>query len=146
MKAFIVFALSALVLAPETGLANLAPAPENASSQQVFDVTMSIRNGNRVIAEPRMRVLSGEIARIELEPGDGSHFGMDFTVKPQDAEHLMFAANVDAGEANGNSRTSLQAAPKLIVLAGQSSTIEIGNEAQGIGTYRTDFIIRPVSR
>jgi hypothetical protein len=138
------FAAAAALLSVPAGVASATAEPAAAAELQMFDVAMTIFDGTRLVAQPRMRVAAGEPGRIVIEPGDGSHFRMDFSVTGSDAQALDFSSSLDAQSVAGDARTRMQATPRLILRAGQTGRIMLGDEGRGVGPYTADIMIRPV--
>lgn len=136
--------LTALLIAP-IGSAYAAPEPAQISQVRLFDVEIVMHDGVRLVAEPRMRVAAGEPGRIEIEPGDGSHYRMDFSVSAAAAEALSFSSTLDVRSVTASSTANLHASPRLKMRAGETGQIVVGYDTDEIEPFRVDFVIRPVT-
>lgn len=145
MKYLVPLAAATMVITPFAGLAKAERTRVDATAQQMFVVSMVIRNGQQVIGEPQLEVAAGEQGRVMIQPGDGSHFDMRFTVTTEQAGVLTFASDVDVGMASADKSARLQASPRLSIRVGQAASIVVGNEAHDVGPYRANFVVRPAT-
>jgi hypothetical protein len=140
LTAFIAFMLTASA----GGVAATAETTTQATAQ-LFDVSMVIHDNDRLIAQPRLRVAAGELGRIEMEPGDGSHYRLGFSVIGISNELVDFSSAIDVQSAGRSKFTRMQATPRLTLRTGETGQIMLGDERHSVGPFTTDIVIRPVS-
>lgn len=122
------------------GLAALA-ATAIAAAEPVapaYVLSMKLQDGTRVVATPRLEVLAGKQARIEIGEKDGSQFNMLVTVTPQAGSTVSFASKIDLVSAAGVHRS---ARPALLVRLGVPSAIAFGEDSPTSKPFRVDFTV-----
>jgi hypothetical protein len=133
MKVFL--ALTAL-------LAPAIAAPAEAPAEAAYLVSISLRDGNRLVSEPRMTVLANRYGEVGITDKEGNRYDMRFTVSPQGDERVAFRSTVAVVHANGAHH---QASPTLVVDTGSTAAFAV----QGGGMDRplsATIQIRPVTQ
>jgi hypothetical protein len=115
----IVLALAAL-LAPTVAASAEAPAAE-----PTYLVSISLRDGDRLVAEPRLTVLANGPGQIEIGDKEGNRYDMRFTVSPQGGDVVAFRSSLAVARASGARH---EAAPVLLVRAGSTGAISFQDE------------------
>jgi hypothetical protein len=139
-----VLAIAAALLEASCGVAQTSIPSATAAEAQVFDVSLVIRDGARIVSEPRLRVAAGAPGRIVIEPGDGSHYRLDFSVIGISNAMVDFSSAIDVQSAGDTKFSRMQASPRLTLRAGEAGRIMLGDERHGVGPFTTDIIIRSV--
>jgi hypothetical protein len=128
MKVFL--ALAAL-LAPAVAASAEAPA------EPAYLVSISLRDGNRLVAEPRLTVLAYGSGQIEIGDEEGNRYDMRFTVSPQDGDLVAFRSTLAVSHASGARH---DAAPVLLFRTGSTGGISFHDEGMDRPFHATVLI------
>jgi hypothetical protein len=109
---------------------------------KTYLLRMTLQDGGRVVATPRLTIRAGEPARVEIGEADGGHYSVSLTASPGANATLGVTSVIDIVSAAGIHRT---ANPALIVKPSQASAFEFGEDGPGQKPFRLDFTIDPVA-
>lgn len=127
---------TAALLAP--AFASSAAEPSGAS----YVVSMILRDGNRQVAAPRLTVLAGRPASIEIDGLDGDRYRMRFTLSQQGGQSLAFRSTMSVDRPSGAHR---EAEPALVLALGTPAAIEFGAEGPAEQPLRISLDVQPVA-
>lgn len=106
-------------------------------------MAMSMYDGDRLIAEPRLEIVAGEAARVVVEPGDGSAYKANIVVDPQEDGRLKMSGQFAVKSAAAG---SISAAPVLVLNTGEKGTVMFGNDGAGFRPFRAEMTFSAVPR
>jgi hypothetical protein len=129
--------LLAACLAPSAG-ASAGPARPLESD---YLVSMSVTDGGRLLAEPRLRVRPNHPADIVVSGKGGDRFSMRFTVAPHGNRVVALRSSIAVARASGAER---RVEPILLVGFETPAAIEFGVDREGQQPTRISLRIEPV--
>lgn len=130
--------LLAACLLPVSGGALSQP---EGSVEPSYLVSMTMRDGARLVATPILTVRANHMAEVAIGEQDGSRYAMRFTVAPQSDRIVSLQSSIDVARASGVRRS---AQPALLVRVGERADIEFGEDSATEQPFRVSFQVQPV--
>ncbi|HEX8365883.1 MAG TPA: hypothetical protein VF603_11440 [Allosphingosinicella sp.] len=124
-------------LAPSAG-ASAEPARPLESD---YLVSMSVTDGGRLLAEPRLRVRANSPADIVVSDEGGDRYSMRFTLAPHGDRVVALRSSIAVARASGAER---RVEPILLVGFESPAAIEFGVDGAGQQLTRISLRIQPV--
>ena len=120
---------AALFTAPSTDAA-VSPRPS-------YLLSMQLRDGERVVGTPRLRVTAGEMAIVSFGNAAGDHYRVCVTALPKTAGTVSIASTVDVVSLGRHGTAS----PRLVVGYGERAAMAIGAD-DGVGKpFRVELMV-----
>lgn len=116
-----------------------AAAGEPAVPTYLF--AMTLHDGDRLVATPRVAANAGQSARIEIGAVGGSRYSLRIVATPHGATTVSVVSSVDITDAGGAHRG---AQPSLVVGLGKASAFAFGAESPTQKPFRVDFTVEQV--
>ena len=114
-------------------VANTAPATD-----QTFELAMTISDNGDLISQPKLKVKAGEIAAIQIEPGDGRKYHATFVIDAQTDGKLGVKS---AWNATSPTLGTVSFNPDMKVAAGEEARIVYGNEGPGVSPLDVKYTV-----
>ena len=119
-------------------VASVAPPVLSANATApIYLLTMQMKDGNRLVGSPSLKIIAGQPARIEVGNEPGDHYSISITATPQSGDTVAIASIIDVVSAGRHYAES----PTLRVGLGRPSAIEVGEESPTSKPFRVDFTI-----
>ncbi|MEA3015294.1 MAG: hypothetical protein QOI38_16 [Sphingomonadales bacterium] len=118
-----------------------ASAGPVAPAQPAYLVSMTLRDGERLVAEPRLQVDANRPADIVLTDKEGDRYRMRFTVAPHGDGVVALRSSIAVARASGAER---RVEPVLLVGFEAPAAIEFGVDGAGEPLTRIGLRIQPV--
>jgi hypothetical protein len=118
-----------------------ASAETRVPAEPTYSVSVSLRDGDRVVAEPQLTVRANHSAEIAVSDKDGGRYDMRFTISPQGEGTVVFRSSLAIATASGARH---EAEPTLLVGLDGSGAIEFQDSAME-RPLRASIQIRPVA-
>jgi len=118
----------------------LAAAPVRAaeSAAPVYTVSIKLHDGDRLVGEPRLKVIAGATTQIEIRDAEGHGFSMTMVARPQSDTTVGVSSTIDATSITGF-RQAIQ--PTLVVKLGQDAAIAFGQDSDTQKPFRVNFTV-----
>ncbi|MEA3040862.1 MAG: hypothetical protein QOC65_351 [Sphingomonadales bacterium] len=104
-------------------------------------VSMSIKDGGRLVAEPRLRVRANNPTNIVVSDEGGDRYSMRFTLAPHGDRVVALRSSIAVARASGGER---RVEPVLLVGYKAPAAIEFGVDSAGQQLTRISLRIQPV--
>lgn len=105
-------------------------------------MTMTLSEGDRVIATPRLSLASNSPTEVDIGEPDGSRYQMRFTIVPQSAQLLTFRSTVRVTSASSG---QTEGRPVLLVKLGETAAVELGRDGPTQKPFRVTFQIQSLA-
>lgn len=117
-------------------IALVVPASAAEPNLPTYVLSMTLKDGDRVVGNPRLSALAGKPAVIEIGEANGNHYSLRVIMTPQAASVVCVAATINVQSVQQGHR---KVQPYLSVTLGQNSTIMFGEESAVAKPFRVEF-------
>ena len=104
-------------------------------------LSMTLKDGEHVVGNPRLRIAAGEPAQIRIGEADGASYDVKVLATPRAGSTVNVASDIDIVSAAGVHRS---ASPALVVDLGEASAIAFGADSATQKPFRIDFTLERV--
>ncbi len=132
MERTVILLACGALFAPVIVSASTVEAPRT-----LYQVNMELRDGDRLVGSPRLKVAAGATSNVDIGDAAGNRYTLAFSVTPRSAQTALFKSTIDV-VAKGNRQNK---APWLEVALGKPATIAFGEESATAKPFRVDLTI-----
>jgi hypothetical protein len=115
--------------------------PSAGQGSQRYLIEMRLSNGGQIFAQPRLEIISGNMAVIKLSDIRGQAYSIDITAKTESDSQVSFSSNIEINAPNAPPR---RAQPALIVALNETATVAIGDASKGQKIFKMDVRFKPL--
>jgi hypothetical protein len=102
------------------------PAGAGETASPLYQVSMDIRDGGKLVASPSLRVAAGETATVVSDHGDGRRYSIKVKLSPAGGETVSLDSTIDVSLASGQ---HFSGQPRLTARLGERVSLRYGAEA-----------------
>lgn len=113
------------------------PVSAAEAPRALYQLSMELHDGDRLVGSPRLKVAAGEMSNIEIGDTAGNRYTLAFSITPRSSETALFSSTINVS-ANGREQKQ---APSLEVALGKPAAIAFGEEGPTAKPFRVDLTI-----
>ncbi len=102
------------------------PAGATDAATPIYQLSVDIRDGGKLVASPSLRVASGETASVVADPGDGRNYSIAVKVSPIGGDTVSLDSTIDINTASGK---HFAGKPRLTARLGERVSLLYGDDA-----------------
>ena len=114
------------------------PLAAAVSPRPAYMLSMQLRDGERVVGSPRLRVTAGEMATVSIGDLSGNHYRVCVTAMPNAAGKVAISSNVDVVSLGRHGTAS----PRLVIGYGERAVMAIAADDGAGKPFRVDVTVR----
>ena len=107
------------------------------SPRATYVLSMQLRDGERVVGAPRLRVAAGEMATVSIGGAAGDHYRVCVTALPKSAGTVAIASTVDVVSLGRHGTAS----PRMVVGYGERAAMAIGADNGAGKPFRVELTV-----
>lgn len=104
----------------------VAPAGATDTTAPIYQLSVNIHDGGKLVASPSLRVASGETASVVADHGDGRSYSIAVKVSPIGGDMVSLDSTIDINPASGK---HFAGKPRLTARLGERVSLRYGEEA-----------------